>query len=112
LVVGIAFIVAINVDSLWDIFYLSSGLLSTAVAVPVLTSLRKDIPSLAVFLSSLFGFCSTVFFYFNSALKWIPVSLGDIVKDTGLEYIVFGMIGAAAGFMAGYFFEDERKLYN
>lgn len=108
LVVGVTFVVAINVDSLWDIFYLSSGLLSTAVAVPVLASLRKDIPSLAVLLSSLFGFCSTVFFYFNTVFEWLPVSLGHTIKDTGLEYIVFGMIGAAIGFIAGYFFGKER----
>lgn len=108
LVVGVTFFVSINVESLWDIFYLSSGLLSTAVALPVLATLRKDIPSRAAFLSSLFGFISTVFFYFNGIFGWVSVTLGQTVQDTGLAYIVFGMIGAAAGFFTGYFFAEER----
>ena len=111
LVVGVTFIVAINVDSLWNIFYLSSGLLSTAVALPVLSTLHKGIPSRAVFFSSFFGFISTVFFYFNGVFGWIPLTLGHAVKGTGLEYIVFGMIGAATGFVAGYFFRPARLLY-
>lgn len=108
LMVGITFIVSINVDSLWDIFYLSSGLLSTTVALPVLTALNKKIPKHAAFFSSLSGFVCTVFFFFNEKQQWIELSFGPAVKETGLEYLVFGMIGATVGFIAGYFFDSDR----
>jgi Na+(H+)/acetate symporter ActP len=106
--VGVTFLVSINVDSLWDIFYLSSGLLSTTVALPVLSTLNKRINANAAFYSSAGGFIATVFFYFNGQYQWIPVSLGSYVRDTGLEYIVFGMIGATAGFVAGNYFRGDR----
>lgn len=107
-VVAVTFVVSVNVDSLWDLFYLSSGLLSTTVALPVLSSIHKTIPKEAVQFSSIFGFTSTVFFYFNQTHEWITFSLHPVVKDTGLEYVVLGMLGAAGGFAAGYWARSVR----
>ncbi len=112
MVVCTTLIVAVNVDSLWDIFYLSSGLLSTAVALPVLATLNKKIQTLPVFLSSLFGFAATVLFYFNGKYEWFNITLGTTVRSTGLEYIVLGMMGTAAGFLLGYSFPVGRRSYN
>ncbi|KAB2878312.1 sodium:solute symporter family protein [bacterium] len=107
-VMGAAFLISINVNSLWDIFYLSSGLLSTVVALPVLATLNKRIPGEAVFYSSIVGFACTVFFYFNSSFGWIPLSMNVVLRDTGIEYVVYGIIGAGVGFAAGYFLRSER----
>ncbi|MBL7995613.1 hypothetical protein JNM05_09600, partial [bacterium] len=107
-VMGAVFLISINVNSLWDIFYLSSGLLSTAVALPVLATLSKRIPGEAVFYSSILGFACTVVFYFNSAYAWVPLSMNAVMRDTGLEYVVYGIIGAGVGFAVGYFLRSER----
>ncbi len=113
-VLAITFFVALNVDSLWDIFYLSSGILSTTVAIPVLSTIGGAIPVRAVYWSSLSGFLGTVFFYFNSSHHWITVSISKSIKENGLEYIVFGLIFAVAGFVTGYLAERisaNRPLY-
>ena len=107
-VVGITFVVSIHVDSLWDIFYLSSGLLSTTVALPVFATLSKRVSKESVFWSSLLGFTCTVVFYFNASLEWFPISIHPAIKATGLEYIVFGMIGGIIGFGLGYFVRSDR----
>ncbi|MBL7960272.1 hypothetical protein JNL27_08530 [bacterium] len=107
-VMGAVFLIAINVNSLWDIFYLSSGLLSTAVALPVLATLNKRIPGEAVFYSSILGFACTVFFYFNASFGWVPLSMNSAIRDTGIEYVVYGITGAGIGFVAGYFLRTEK----
>jgi Na+/proline symporter len=107
-VLAVTFFVALNVDSLWDIFYLSSGLLSTTVAIPVLATLGRAIPVRAVYWSSLSGFLSTVFFYFNNSHNWINLTLSRATHQTGLEYIIFGLLSAAAGFGLGYLSDPNK----
>ena len=100
-VVGATLAVAMMTESLWDLFYLSSGVLTTTVALPVLASLSPTIPRDAVFLSSIMGFAGTVIFYFDGVHQWLGVTLFQAAKNTGLEFIVLGLLCALAGFIIG-----------
>lgn len=99
--VVLAFVFALNTQSLWDIFYLSSGILTTAVAFPVAAVfIRKANPD-GVFWSSVAGFGSTILFYFLEiwgVLKHIEPSW---LQTSGLGYILWGMVFAVIGYALG-----------
>jgi len=92
----ISFIYALFTDSLWDIFYLSSGILTTTVFMPVISTFIAGTKKMQVYLSILFGLIGTLIFYF--ALKDV-----EILFNTGLEYIVFGFVCSLIGFFIGRF---------
>lgn len=93
----LAYIYAIFTESLWDIFYLSSGILTTTIFIPMVTLFRKNVSKLQIQSSAVVGFVSTITFYFlekNGVLARIqPIFL----TETGLGYIVWGF---ALGFLA------------
>jgi solute:Na+ symporter, SSS family len=93
--VFMSFIFALNTESLWDIFYLSSGILTTSVAFPVAAVFMKRVQPSGVFWSSVFGFCGTILFYFFEP-GWLQVS-------GGLGYILWGMVCAVFGYFIGIF---------
>lgn len=101
-VVAAAVAVALQIDSLWDVFYLSSGLLTTTVALPVLATLAPRVPARAVFASSLAGLLATIALYFNQGRGWWEVSLSPVLRETGLEYLVLAMGVAVAAFALGW----------
>ncbi len=97
----LAFVYALFTESLWDIFYLSSGLLTTTVFIPVISSFFKSTRKLEVHLSIILGFVSTIVFYFlesRGALKGLEP---QFIAQTGLGYILWGFALAVAGFGAG-----------
>jgi len=93
--------VAMATDNLWDIFYLSSGLLTAAVAFPVLGLLFPAVNARGVQFSSWAGLLGTTAGYFlqkkGLAVKFIPAEW----LSTGLEYILFGLICAGIGYLVG-----------
>lgn len=94
LAIFISYIYALFTDSLWDIFYLSSGILTTTVFIPVISTFIPGTKKMQVYLSILFGLVSTLIFYF--VLKDV-----SILFNTGLEYIMIGFIFSLLGFFIG-----------
>jgi len=94
LAILISFIYALFTDSLWDIFYLSSGILTTTVFMPVISTFIPGTNKMQVYLSIFFGLIGTLIFYFT--LKDV-----EILFNTGLEYIVFGFACSLMGFFIG-----------
>jgi solute:Na+ symporter, SSS family len=94
LAIFISFVYALFTDSLWDIFYLSSGILTTTVFIPVISTFIPGTKRMQVYLSIFFGLIGTLIFYF--VLKDV-----SILFNTGLEYIVIGFIFSLIGFFVG-----------
>ncbi len=92
---------ALNTQSLWDIFYLSSGILTAAVAFPVAAIFIPKVRERGVAASSLAGLGGILLAYFLETygpLKgWEPAWLAE----TGLGFILWGILAAAAGYLAG-----------
>ncbi len=103
----ISFIYALFTDSLWDIFYLSSGILTTTVFIPVLASFFKSTTPRQIHFSIGFGFLATLIFYFlekQGALNpWQP----GAISKTGLGYILWGFLFSTAGFLIGKISKKE-----
>ncbi|MCK4894843.1 MAG: hypothetical protein KAT07_12785, partial [Calditrichia bacterium] len=101
LAIFLAFIYSLFTESLWDIFYLSSGILTTTVFLPVITSFLPGTKKLQVNLAIIFGFTATILFYFlekrGGLLHFEPAFL----QDTGLGYILWGFLAAVVGWTVG-----------
>jgi Na+/proline symporter len=97
--VFLAFLFALNTESLWDIFYLSSGILTTSVAFPVAAVFIKKVNGRGVFYSSLSGFVGTILFYFLETKGLLSGIEPGWLQDSGLGYILWGMLLAAAGYV-------------
>jgi Na+/proline symporter len=97
--VFLAFLFALNTESLWDIFYLSSGILTTSAAFPVAAVFIKKVKSRGVFYSSLWGFVGTILFYFLEVKGFLIGVEPGWLQESGLGYILWGMLLAAAGYI-------------
>ena len=95
---ALSFIFALNTESLWDIFYLSSGILSTSVAFPVAAVFMKRIKPGGVFGSSLFGFFGTILFYFLESKGVMSSIEPKWLMESNLGYILWGMGCAVLGY--------------
>lgn len=100
---------ALNIDSLWNIFYLSSGVLSTAVAFPVAAVFWPGAKALGVRLSSLCGFGATFVGYFLEQKGLLAAFEPTALAQTGLGYIAFGALAAVAGYGVGAMVETLRR---
>ncbi len=99
--VFISFIYAVFTDSLWDIFYLSSGILTTTIFIPVIASFIPGIKRIQVKLSVLFGLSATLIFYFLESRNMLVGLEPAIFSETGLGYIIWGFLFSAGGFFMG-----------
>lgn len=93
--VAAATLFAFNTVSLWDIFYLSSGILTTTVAFPVAAVFLPWATSRMVTASAATGFVATFAAYFLEAGGYLAGLQPAWLSDSGLGYILWGM-GAAA----------------
>jgi len=104
-----AFLFALNTESLWDIFYLSSGILTTAVAFPVAAVFIKKANTNGVFWSSVSGFAGTIIFYFleskNLLIEIEPVWL----QQSQMGYILWGIVFAVIGYFVGEI-KDKKNM--
>jgi SSS family solute:Na+ symporter len=96
--VFLAFLFALNTESLWDIFYLSSGILTTSVAFPVAAVFMKKTDPRGVLFSSIFGFCGTILFYFLESKGILTRVEPAWLQASGLGYILWGMLFAVFGY--------------
>lgn len=96
-----AFVYALFTESLWDIFYLSSGILTTTVFLPVIGAFRPGTSKQQVQLSIVLGFAGTIFFYFLESKGVLSRVEPQWLANTGLGYIIFGFFAGAIGFLLG-----------
>ena len=99
--IALAYVYALFTNSLWDIFYLSSGLLTTTIFFPVIGTFLQGTKKLQVYLSISFGFLGTLMGYFLEKAYVLQKLEPDKLAKTGLGYILFGFILSAVGFAAG-----------
>lgn len=92
---------ALNLDSLWHAFYLSGGILTCGVALPVAAVHMPRVSSRAVLCSSLAGLSGTVFAYFMDSAGQLADWQPDWLSESGLAFIVWGLAAALAGFLGG-----------
>ncbi|HGY57073.1 MAG TPA: sodium:solute symporter family protein [Caldithrix abyssi] len=99
--VFVSFVYAVFTDSLWDIFYLSSGILTTTIFIPVIASFIPGTKRLQIKLAVVLGLSATLIFYFLETKGWISGYEPEIFSNTGLGYIIWGFLFSAAGFFIG-----------
>ncbi len=109
LAIGLAFVYALFTNSLWDIFYLSSGLLTTTVFFPVFGAFRRGTQQKQIYGSIALGFVGTLMGYFLEHWHFLQKMEPNWLASTGLGYILFGLILGAAGFFLPGFFEKFRR---
>lgn len=92
--VAVATVFAFNTESLWDIFYLSSGVLTTTVAFPVAAVFLPWATRPMVTASAAAGFVTTVVAYFLEARGALDAVEPTWLAESGLGYILWGMAAA------------------
>jgi SSS family solute:Na+ symporter len=98
---GGAALFALGTESLWDIFYLSSGVLTAAVAFPVAAVFLPWATTRMVTWSAGAGFAGTVAAYFLEAYGSLTALEPAWVAGSGLGFILWGSVAAVAGALAG-----------
>ena len=88
----LAYIYALFTDSLWDVFYLSSGILTTTIFIPMVALFRKNATRLQVQSAATAGFLSTFIFYFLEKNGVLQPLQPEWLSDTGLGYIMWGFL--------------------
>jgi len=99
--VFIAFFYALFTNSLWDIFYLSSGVLTTTIFIPVVASFLPNINKRQITFATILGFIGTIIFYFLEVKGHLKVIEPDWMSSTGVGYIVLGFLCGLIGFLTG-----------
>ncbi len=100
---------ALFITSLWDIFYLSSGILTTAVALPVASVFIKRIKAKSLLWSSVSGFTGTVVFYFLEKMPFFRSIEPEFLLNSGVGFIFFGIALAITGYFLGSFSYFEKS---
>jgi len=106
--VAAACVFALNTESLWDVFYLSSGVLSTTVAFPVAAVFLPWARRRGVTASATAGFATTVLAYFMESRGPLSAIEPAWLADSGLGYILWGLAAAALGYLVGHVSERDR----
>ena len=90
--VFLAYIYALFTNSLWDIFYLSSGILTTTIFIPMVALFRKTVDSRQINASAAIGFVGTISFYFMEKFGLLEKLQPAWLSQTGLGYIVWAFV--------------------
>ncbi|NIR49548.1 sodium:solute symporter family protein [candidate division KSB1 bacterium] len=99
-----AYVYALFTETLWDIFYLSSGILTTTIFIPMIALFRPKANKVRVQWAAMSGFISTFVFYFLETRGLLHKIEPSWLSSTGLGYILFGLIVSGLGYlMAGMF---------
>jgi Na+/proline symporter len=95
----LAYLYAIFTESLWDIFYLSSGILTTTIFIPMMAIFLPNAKKRQVQTASVAGFFSTLLFYFLESKGVLAVVEPDWIAETGLGYILLGLTASILAFL-------------
>ncbi len=99
LAIALALLYALLIESLWDIFYLSSGILTTTIFIPMVAIFLPSAKPRQVHAAIITGFISTLSFYFLETRGYLVSLLPDWLAATGLGYILWGFIVAVLAFI-------------
>ncbi len=109
--VMLAFVYALFTESLWDIFYLSSGILTTTVFIPMLAIFSKKATEAQVKAAAAVGFLSTFLFYFLEKGGLLAGVQPGWLGETGLGYILWGGAAALLAYaVAGWMHKRSRSV--
>ena len=97
----VALVYALFTESLWDIFYLSSGILTTTVFIPVVAAFRPRTTARQTNLAILAGFLGTLIGYFLESRGFLADIEPQWLAETQLGYILFGLFCSIAAFWLG-----------
>ena len=98
--IGLALLWAFQFPGLFDIYFLSSALLTSTTAVVVFSAFSKKPNRVSAHLAILAGTFGTFFFFFlekNNATGWLPGWL----TDSGLAYGVIALVLSIGGILVG-----------
>jgi SSS family solute:Na+ symporter len=99
-----AFCYSLIIDSLWDIFYLSSGILTTTIFLPMLAIFLPNVKPQQVQAAIITGFIGTLLFYFLEDNGYLKGLEPQWLAGTGLGYILWGFAASLLAFViAGQF---------
>lgn len=101
--VGLALLWAFQFPGLFDMYFLSSALLTATTAVAVFSVFSKKTTTLSAYLAIILGTVGTFLFFFlgkNELLFWMPTWL----TDSGLAYGVVGLSMSLLGIAIGILF--------
>jgi SSS family solute:Na+ symporter len=87
------------IESLWDIFYLSSGILTTTIFLPMVAIFLPNIKPQQVQAAIITGFVGTLFFYFLEHRGYLKTVEPQWLAATGLGYILWGFIASLLAFV-------------
>lgn len=110
--IGFALLWAFRFPGLFDMYFLSSALLSATTAVAVFSAFSKKPTTLSAYLAIILGTVGTFLFFFlgkYDMIGWLPAWL----TDSGLAYGVIALVLAIAGILIGIAFgrpPSERVL--
>ncbi|RMF65876.1 MAG: sodium:solute symporter family protein [Calditrichaeota bacterium] len=96
--IALAYFYAIFTDSLWDIFYLSSGILTTTIFIPMVALFSKRASTTRVQRAAMAGFLGTLLFYFLEKRGILVGVQPAWLSSTGLGYIVWGLVASALAY--------------
>jgi Na+/proline symporter len=99
--IGVAFLYALFIESLWDIFYLSSGILTTTIFIPMMALFMPNAKPRQVHAAIVVGFLGTLLFYFLEAKKYLAGLEPEWLANTELGYVLWGLLAALLAFFAG-----------
>lgn len=109
LAVFLAYFYALFTDSLWDIFYLSSGILTTTVFLPVIAAFRSQSTSGQAIAAAACGFIATLFFYYLESRGYLMSYTPAWIAESQLGYILYGLVFSYAGyFLTGLATKNRR----
>jgi len=99
-----AFFYSLFIESLWDIFYLSSGILTTTIFLPMIAIFLPNVKMQQVQAAVITGFAGTLLFYFLENRGHLQTFEPPWLANTGLGYILWGFIASLLAFViAGQF---------
>jgi len=90
--VFMAYVYALFTTSLWDIFYLSSGILTTTIFLPMLALLSRTCQPGQIKAATTVGFIATIGFYFVEKSGLMKTLQPHWLSETGLGYIVWALL--------------------
>ncbi|RMG35610.1 MAG: sodium:solute symporter family protein [Methanobacteriota archaeon] len=110
LAIFLAYLYALNTDSLWDIFYLSSGILTTTVFLPVIAVFVPSASSRQANMAAICGFFSTLLFYYLESRGFLASLEPVWFASTQVGYILLGFMGSLVGFLIASRSSNESPI--